>query len=212
VWAAWPRLLLARPPDRRAGAIDAKSAMIPGDPDRLIHSSSGRERSPWTRRVEHSGAAVCGPGGGTPTSPARFVSVVPIKARGPPRTRRIWLENPGQCPYYKICGPGRPGGRPAAAPPPAQFPFLSFLDSGDAASLPDAGETPTSCTDTARPTPSRSAGPGHRCRLAQETDFPPDPLRYEYGAGWPLGCARLATEIKGLRHRERFHGSIQRTP
>jgi hypothetical protein len=52
---------------------------------------------------------------------------------------------------------------------------------------------------------SRPAGSGHRRRLAQKTDFSPDPLRYEYGAGWPLGCAQSATEIKGARHRESIH-------
>ena len=31
-------------------------------------------------------------GGGTPTSPVRFVSVVPIKSRGPPKIRRRRLE------------------------------------------------------------------------------------------------------------------------
>jgi hypothetical protein len=59
---------------------------------------------------------------------------------------------------------------------------------------------------TPRGTPSRPAGSGHRRRLAQKTDFPPVPLRYEYGAGWPLGCARLATERQahGPKSRRRL--------
>jgi hypothetical protein len=133
-------------------------------------------------------------------------------ARSPRRKDVSGWTMAGSTAYYKTGGLARPGGRPADPRPPAHFPFPSFLDSGDAASLPDASAIPTPCTNTARPAPSRSAGPGHRRRLAQETHFPPDPLRYEYGAGRPFCCARLATEIKGLRHHERIHGSIQRTP